>query len=90
MPAGHRCATLTRVAAAEQVEAGGSRFTARLRLEPVGPTNARDLWLVHNDELVSRWYDHDRPSLEEAERRAARMAESWRRHGVHKWIAYHR
>ena len=67
-----------------------SRFTARLRLEPVGPANARDLWIVHNDEQVAGWYDHDRPSLEEAERRAAQMADSWRRHGVHKWIAYHR
>ena len=34
-----------------------TRFTARLRLEPVGPANARDLWLVHSDDEVAHWYD---------------------------------
>ena len=67
-----------------------SRLTARLRLEPAGPANARDLWLVHNDPDVSYWYDADRPSLAEAEQRARFMGDSWRFHGVHKWIAYDR
>jgi len=67
-----------------------SRFTTRLRLEPVGPANARDLWLVHNDDEVSSWYDNEQPSLEEAEKRAKFMGDSWRSHGVHKWIAYDR
>ena len=67
-----------------------SRFTTRLRLEPVGPANARDLWLVHNDDEVAYWYDDGRPSLEEAEQRAKFMGDSWRFHGVHKWIAYDR
>ena len=35
----------------------GPRPTARLRLEPVGPANACDLWLVHADGEVARWYD---------------------------------
>lgn len=65
-------------------------LTARLRLEPVGPTNARDLWLVHDDAEVARWYDGTRPSLEAVERRAALMGDAWRHHGVHKWIAYDR
>ena len=67
-----------------------SRFTTRLRLEPVAPANALDLWLVHNDHEVSYWYDNERPSLEEAEKRAKFMGDSWRFHGVHKWIAYDR
>lgn len=68
----------------------GSVLTERLRLEPIGPANAADLWLVHNDDEVSYWYDNDKPSREEAEQRAASMGESWRLHGVHKWIAYDR
>ena len=67
-----------------------SRFTPRLRLEPAGPANARDLWLVHNDDEVAHWYDGWKPSLQEAEQRAKFMDESWRFHGVHKWIAYDR
>jgi RimJ/RimL family protein N-acetyltransferase len=70
--------------------AGSSRFTTRLRLEPVGPANARDLWLVHSDDEVSRWYGTGKPSLAEAEQRASFMGDSWRLHGVHKWIAYDR
>ena len=71
-------------------DAGNSRCTTRLRLEPVGPANAADLWLVHNDDEVSYWYGEEKPSLKEAQRRAAFMGESWRSHGVHKWIAYDR
>jgi RimJ/RimL family protein N-acetyltransferase len=68
----------------------GSRFTARLRLEPIGPTRAHDLWLVHNDDEVSYWYDNEKPSLEEAGQWAESIGDSWRLHGVHKWIAYDR
>jgi RimJ/RimL family protein N-acetyltransferase len=64
-------------------------FTERLRLEPVGPANAADLWLVHTDDEVRRWYD-TKPSLEQAEQWARFMGDSWRLHGVHKWIAYDR
>ncbi len=70
--------------------AGDSRFTLRLRLEPVGPANAPDLWLVHNDDEVSYWYGNEKPSLEQAEQWATFMGDSWRFHGVHKWIAYDR
>lgn len=71
-------------------DADATRWTPRLRLEPVGPANAGDLWLVHNDAEVSHWYGDDRPSVEEAEQRAQFMGDSWRLHGVHKWIAYDR
>jgi len=65
-------------------------FTVRLRLEPVGPANAAALWRVHNDDEVRRWYEDPEPSLDQARRRAEFMAESWRWHGVHKWMAYDR
>jgi [ribosomal protein S5]-alanine N-acetyltransferase len=66
----------------------GSWFTERLRLEPVGPANADDLWLVHSDEHVLPWYGNEKPSPAEMDRQARSMGESWLLHGVHKWIAY--
>jgi RimJ/RimL family protein N-acetyltransferase len=71
-------------------ERSSVRRTARLRLEPVDPRNARDLWLVHHDDEVARWYDGWKPTLEEAQQRARAMADAWRLQGVHKWIAYDR
>jgi len=65
-----------------------SLTTPRLRLVPIGPKNADDLWLVHDDEAVIPWYDGWQPSRDEAAEYACRIAESWRLHGVHKWIAY--
>lgn len=70
--------------------AGGSRLTARLRLEPIGSANAADLWLVHSDDEVSPWYGDEKPSPEEAEQWASSIGDSWHFHGVHKWIAYDR
>ena len=70
--------------------AAETRFTARLRLEPVSPANAADLWLVHTDDEVSSWYDNHKPSPEEAEEWAKAMGDGWRFHGVHKWLAYDR
>jgi RimJ/RimL family protein N-acetyltransferase len=72
------------------VIAGDSRFTTRLRLEPVGPAHARDLWLVRTDDEVWPWYGDEKPSLVEAAQTAQFMGDSWRWHGVHKWIAYDR
>lgn len=71
-------------------DSDNSRFTSRLRLEPVGPGNARGLWLVHNDDEVWPWYGNEKPSPEELTERATFMGESWRLHAVHKWIAYDR
>lgn len=65
-------------------------LTPRLRLEPVGPAGAHDLWLVHSDDEVWQWYDGQRPSREQVRQWATSMGESWRSHGVHKWIAYDR
>jgi len=70
--------------------AGRSLLTPRLRLVPIGPDNAADLWLVHNDDAVAPWYDGWRPSPREADDLAHEIAESWRLHGVHKWMAYDR
>lgn len=67
-----------------------SLLTPRLRLVPIGPANAADLWLVHNDDAVFPWYDGWRPPRHEADDHARRIAESWRLHGVHKWMAYDR
>ena len=68
----------------------GSLVTPRLRLVPIGPSNAADLWLVHNDDAVVPWYDGWRPSRREVDDDTGRIAESWRLHDVHKWIAYDR
>lgn len=65
-------------------------FTARLRLEPVGPGNAHDLWRVHREDEVWPWYGDEKPTLERAKQWAKFMGASWRFHGVHKWIAYDR
>jgi RimJ/RimL family protein N-acetyltransferase len=86
----HRRATLCGVEDPPPASAGDSRFTTRLRLEPVGLANAADLWLVHNDDEVSGWYDDGKPTREQAEQWATFMDDSWRFHGVHKWIAYER
>jgi RimJ/RimL family protein N-acetyltransferase len=83
------CGTLCRVEDAP-LAAESSRFTRRLRLEPVGPANADDLWLVHNDDDVWPWHGDEKPGLEQARQQAAFIGESWRLHGVHKWIAYDR
>jgi RimJ/RimL family protein N-acetyltransferase len=70
--------------------APGEVLTDRLRLVPIGPGNAEDLWRVHDDEAVAPWYDGWRPTPAEARAVAERIDESWRLHGVHKWIAYDR
>jgi RimJ/RimL family protein N-acetyltransferase len=86
----HDRGTLCRVEDPPLDDAGDSRFTMRLRLAPVGPANAPDLRLVLNDDEVWPWYGDERPSLGHAERRAKLMGDSWRSHGVSKWIAYDR
>ena len=72
------------------IRTDGSWCTPRLRLEPVGPAKATDLDLVHRDDAVWPWYGVAEPTSGEIEQRAASMGDSWRFHGVHKWIAYDR
>lgn len=67
---------------------GEVRVTQRLRLEPVTEAHAHDLWVIHNDADVARWYGGWRPTEREALERATDMAHGWRAFGVHKWIAY--
>jgi RimJ/RimL family protein N-acetyltransferase len=66
-----------------------ARGTARLRLVPIGPEHAGDLWRLHQDEAVAAWHG-GRWSLEDAHRHTAAMAEAWAADGVGKWVAYDR
>ena len=70
--------------------AHGVVFTDRLRLEPITARHARDLWIIHNDEEVARWYGGSKPTGQEARQRAEAMSSSWRAFGFHKWMAYDR
>jgi hypothetical protein len=65
------------------------RHTERLRLEPIGPEHAGDLWRLHQDDAVAFWHA-GRWSAEDAHGNAAAMARAWATDGVSKWIAYHR
>ncbi|MBG0567334.1 GNAT family N-acetyltransferase [Actinoplanes aureus] len=64
------------------------RFTDRLRLEPIGPQHATDLYELYTDPAVAEWYGRWTPA--EAAAEAARMGRHWQADGVHKWMAYHR
>ncbi len=64
------------------------RYTARLRLEPIGPGHALDLWRLFQDPAVAAWYGQW--TLEMAQREAARIGAAWQAEGVHKWLAYQR
>ncbi|MDQ1477165.1 MAG: [ribosomal protein S5]-alanine N-acetyltransferase, partial [Actinomycetota bacterium] len=63
------------------------RTTARLRLEPIGPQHADDLWLLHQDPGVAEWQDRTW-TRETVDRYAADSADSWAVDGVHRWMAY--
>lgn len=70
-----------------------TRFTERLRLEPVtGPTavltgHAADLQRLQGDPWVAEWYA-ETWSAEESVLRARAMQVGWERDGVSKWMAY--
>ena len=65
----------------------GIVLTARLRLEPVGPDRVGDLWQLHQDPGISRWYGGVW-SRDEAEARAKEMGLGWASAGTDKWLAY--
>jgi hypothetical protein len=54
----------------------------RLRLEPAGPANAPDLWLVHSDDEVWPWYGPKKPSLGQVEQWAKLMGDNGRSRAV--------
>jgi RimJ/RimL family protein N-acetyltransferase len=64
------------------------RFTARLRLEPVGVGHAEDLWRLFQDPAVAEWYGVWTRAM--AQREAESIARAWEMDGVHKWMAYER
>jgi RimJ/RimL family protein N-acetyltransferase len=66
-----------------------TRLTPRLRLSPLGPWHAGDLWRLHNDEGVAAWFGGTR-TVAMITDRAARGAEGWERDGVNNWMAYDR
>lgn len=69
----------------------GQVVTARLRLEPITVEHAQDLWTIHNDDEVARWYGDWKPTPQEALEWATFMSSySWQAFGVHKWMAYDR
>ena len=51
---------------------------------PIDARHAPELWELHQDEGIARWYPLSR---ERAPRFAERMENSWTR-GVGKWLAY--
>ncbi len=65
------------------------RLTERLRLEPIGPAHAGDLYRLHQDEAVAAWYG-GRWTAQVAEQRAAAFGRAWQADGVSKWLAYDR
>ncbi|GAA3078598.1 RimJ/RimL family protein N-acetyltransferase/8-oxo-dGTP pyrophosphatase MutT (NUDIX family) [Kribbella aluminosa] len=72
-----------------------TRFTDRLRLEPItGPNgvltgHAADLERLFTDPWVARWYDGSL-SPDEAAVRVAEHQAGWERDAVGKWLAYDR
>src|ERR671916_1426994 len=67
-----------------QLASRGVYRTERLRLVPIDARHAPELWELHQDEGIARWYPLSR---EQALRFAERMESSWTR-GVGKWLAY--
>ena len=67
----------------------GLRLTDRLRLEPIGPQHAEDVWCLHQDPVVAEW-NAGAWSHEEAAAFAASRARGWEQDGVSKWMAYQR
>lgn len=63
------------------------RQTDRLRLEPIGPQHASDLFRLHIDPDVATWYGGPW-TREEALRRGEAFQTGWELDGVSKWIAY--
>jgi RimJ/RimL family protein N-acetyltransferase len=66
-----------------------TRLTPRLRLDPIGPGHAGELFQLHEDDGVAQWYD-GRWSAETARRKGITVGQGWERDGVGRWMAYDR
>lgn len=66
-----------------------TRLTDRLRLEPIGPTDAGRLWQLHQDGGIAQWFDGTWTEGH-AQERALWCGKRWEADGVHKWLAYDR
>jgi RimJ/RimL family protein N-acetyltransferase len=72
-----------------RVSSARARTTDRLTLRPIGPEFVDDLWQLHQDPVVVRWYGgawskHDAAAF------CARSEWAWLHDGVGKWIAHDR
>jgi RimJ/RimL family protein N-acetyltransferase len=62
-------------------------MTRRLRLEPIGPEHAQDVWLLYQDPAVVQWVAGPW-SPEQAEALAVGWRRRWEQESVGKWMAY--
>ncbi|GAA3586532.1 hypothetical protein GCM10022222_84050 [Amycolatopsis ultiminotia] len=62
--------------------------TARLRLTPIGPHLADELYRLHADPGIARWYGTW--TRADAQARAAAIGRGWAAEGAGKWLAHHR
>lgn len=67
----------------------GTRLTERLLLEPIGSGHTDELWRLHRDPGIARWYGGTW-TRGEAWESALYMERAWEVEGVHKWIAHDR
>jgi RimJ/RimL family protein N-acetyltransferase len=65
----------------------GRRLTARLDLVPITRADADQLWRLHQDPGIARWYGWN---LNEARDFAEAMERGWQEDGVGKWLAHSR
>jgi RimJ/RimL family protein N-acetyltransferase len=66
-----------------------ARTTDRLTLHPIGPEYADEIWELHQDPLVAKWYG-GAWSKQEAATFCAWCGSAWIDEGVCKWIAHDR
>ena len=65
----------------------GARLTRRLRLEPIGPEHAQDVWQLYQDPAIVRWVAGPW-SPQQAEAFAVAWRRKWEQDSVGKWMAY--
>ncbi|SHM71178.1 GNAT family N-acetyltransferase [Cryptosporangium aurantiacum] len=63
------------------------RLTPRLRLEPISPRHAHELWLLHQDDHIATWYGGTW-SRQTAADAARTWGQGWSEDRAGKWLAY--